>query len=113
MSAPGPYVYAVVPEDTDPAGLTGVGSPAREPRAVRAAGLAARVGPAPAPPRAKRRDLLAHQGVLDALAARPRSPLRHFRLRRPARRAPASPGGKVSAPSSPPPPRPSRARSPP
>ncbi|EFK99206.1 gas vesicle synthesis protein [Streptomyces sp. SPB78] len=37
---------------------------------MRAAGLAALVGPAPAPPRAKRRDLLAHQGVLDALAAR-------------------------------------------
>ncbi|MGE9693360.1 MULTISPECIES: GvpL/GvpF family gas vesicle protein [unclassified Streptomyces] len=70
MSAPGLYVYAVVPEDTEPAGLSGVGSPAREPRAVRAAGLAALVGPAPAPLRAKRRDLLAHQRVLDALAAR-------------------------------------------
>ncbi|MFJ4436449.1 GvpL/GvpF family gas vesicle protein [Streptomyces sp. NPDC088923] len=70
MSAPGLYVYAVVPEDTEPTGLTGVGSPAREPRAVRAAGLAALVSPAPAPLRAKRRDLLAHQGVLAALAAR-------------------------------------------
>jgi hypothetical protein len=70
VSARGLYVYAVVPAGTEPGAASGVGKPPGQPRPVTEGDLAAWVSPAPVPLRAKRRDLLAHQGVLDALGAR-------------------------------------------
>ncbi|MET9494838.1 GvpL/GvpF family gas vesicle protein [Streptomyces sp. NPDC006552] len=63
------YVYAVVPAGTPlPAGAEGVGSPPGAVRTVGAGPLAAVVSAAPAPLRARRRDLMAHQNLLTALA---------------------------------------------
>ncbi|OKJ32713.1 gas vesicle protein [Streptomyces sp. CB02366] len=50
-------------------GLHGVGDPPSELRTVRTGRLAAVVGDAPAGLRAKRRDVMAHQNVLEALMA--------------------------------------------
>lgn len=67
----GLYVYGILREPSLPDGfeLTGVGDPPGEVALVRAAGLAAAVSPAPEELRPKRRDLAAHQAVLDALAS--------------------------------------------
>jgi Gas vesicle synthesis protein GvpL/GvpF len=67
------YIYGIVETD-EPAGLAELpavgGAPAGEVRTVSEPGLPVRavVSPAPAELRGKRRDLLAHQQVLDALA---------------------------------------------
>ncbi|RRO18716.1 hypothetical protein EIL87_06270 [Saccharopolyspora rhizosphaerae] len=65
------YVYGVVasthPRELD--GVTGVGSPSAPVRAVEAGDLIAVVSDAPEQLRAKRRDLLAHEAVLERLCA--------------------------------------------
>jgi hypothetical protein len=66
------YIYAIA-ETANPVPLdqvAGVGEPPTRPRAIRAGELCAVVSEAPAELRAKRRDLLAHQEVLQQLAQR-------------------------------------------
>ncbi|MBY8881489.1 GvpL/GvpF family gas vesicle protein [Actinacidiphila acidipaludis] len=65
------YVYAIArADDLDlPEDLTGVGDPARPVRVVKHDDLAAVVAEAPAGIRPKRRDLMAHQRVVDAAAS--------------------------------------------
>lgn len=68
MTGEGLYVYAVVRAGhLMPGPVGGTAGPA--PRAVEEDGLAAVVGDAPGRPRPRRRDLMAHQDVLAALAA--------------------------------------------
>ncbi len=66
------YVYAIVGSDHPgvPDGVTGVGAPAVTPRLLAGERTAAVVSDAPPGLRAKRRDLLGHQRVVDALHAR-------------------------------------------
>ncbi|WP_329025898.1 GvpL/GvpF family gas vesicle protein [Streptomyces sp. NBC_00690] len=67
--APGVSVYAIIRAGAVPPGrLTGVGGPAVAVRAVSVGKVAAVVSDAPAQLRARRRDLLAHQELLMALA---------------------------------------------
>ncbi|MCP2168052.1 GvpL/GvpF family gas vesicle protein [Goodfellowiella coeruleoviolacea] len=63
------YVYAIVGSDHPLrlTGRTGVGATPGELRVIRQDGLAAVVSDAPVDLRAKRRDLLAHEGVLESL----------------------------------------------
>ena len=65
------YVYAIArAEDLNlPEGLTGIGEPARPVRVLRREDLAAVVAEAPEGVRPKRRDLMAHQRVVDAAAS--------------------------------------------
>ncbi|MFD7747536.1 GvpL/GvpF family gas vesicle protein [Streptomyces sp. NPDC059698] len=65
------YIYAITGADHPMPleGLHGVGDPPSELRTVRTGRLAAVVGDAPAGLRAKRRDVMAHQNVLEALMA--------------------------------------------
>ncbi|MCK7625856.1 GvpL/GvpF family gas vesicle protein [Streptomyces sp. RS10V-4] len=67
----GTYVYAITAADhpLNLDGIAGVGDPAAPLRTVRAKGLTAVVSDAPESLRAKRRDLLAHQGVQSRLMA--------------------------------------------
>lgn len=64
-------VYGIVADShpLDLGGLRGIGDPAAKVRAVGGAGLAAVVSTAPEAVRAKRRDVLAHQVLLDRLGA--------------------------------------------
>lgn len=63
------YVYAVVPAGTRlPVGAAGVGDPPAAPYTLREGALDAVVSAAPARLRARRRDLMAHQNLLTALA---------------------------------------------
>ncbi|MFG1665219.1 GvpL/GvpF family gas vesicle protein [Streptomyces sp. Y7] len=69
MSTAGVYVYAIVPADAVlPADAGGVGGPAAALRTIRQGRVAAVVSDAPQKLRARRRDLLAHQGLLQRLA---------------------------------------------
>ncbi|MFJ8884098.1 GvpL/GvpF family gas vesicle protein [Streptomyces sp. NPDC102402] len=69
MNDEGLYVYAVVRAGTVlPEGAVGVGDPPATPRTVDAGAVAAVVSEAPPRLRARRRDLLAHQDLLMALA---------------------------------------------
>lgn len=65
------YIYAITGADHPMPleGLHGVGDPPSELRTVRTGRLAAVVGDAPPGLRAKRRDVMAHQNVLEALMA--------------------------------------------
>ncbi|MET8471623.1 GvpL/GvpF family gas vesicle protein [Streptomyces sp. NPDC006422] len=60
------YIYAIASSEHPslPAGMGGIGEPAREVRVVKEGPLAALVSEAPEGLRPKRRDLLAHQSVL-------------------------------------------------
>ncbi|WP_030544781.1 GvpL/GvpF family gas vesicle protein [Streptomyces albus] len=70
MTAAGLYVYGVVRTGHPlPAGRRGVGDPPGPLRLIRHGAIAAVAGPAPPGLRARRRDLLAHQELLLALAA--------------------------------------------
>lgn len=69
MSITGVYVYAIVPTDAVlPADAGGVGGPAAPLRTIRQGRVAAVVSDAPQKLRARRRDLLAHQDLLQRLA---------------------------------------------
>ncbi|MFF8948900.1 GvpL/GvpF family gas vesicle protein [Streptomyces sp. NPDC014940] len=69
MTTAGPYVYGIVAVDHPvPARLRGVGRPAAPLELLPVGATAAVVSAAPVPLRARRRDLLAHQEVLLALA---------------------------------------------
>ncbi|MEU9848664.1 GvpL/GvpF family gas vesicle protein [Streptomyces sp. NPDC047985] len=69
MTAGGPYVYGIVKAGHPlPADLRGVGTPAAALELLSVGATAAVVSAAPARLRARRRDLLAHQEVLLALA---------------------------------------------
>ncbi|MFI1935894.1 GvpL/GvpF family gas vesicle protein [Streptomyces purpureus] len=72
------YVYGIAPADrTLPEPIEGIGDPPRPVRTVRSGDLVALCSDAPAEPKAKRRDLLAHQHVvITAGAAGPVLPLR-------------------------------------
>ncbi|MEI7034737.1 GvpL/GvpF family gas vesicle protein [Streptomyces pratensis] len=65
------YVYAITRADhpLPVDGLRGVGDPPSALRVLRTGGVAAVVGDAPPGLRAKRRDVMAHQGVLETLMA--------------------------------------------
>ncbi|MDT0328310.1 GvpL/GvpF family gas vesicle protein [Nocardiopsis lambiniae] len=67
----GLYVYGILRDSSLPEefAFAGVGDPPGEVTPVRAAGLAAAVSPAPEDLRPRRRDLVAHQKVLEALIA--------------------------------------------
>jgi hypothetical protein len=69
MSEAGVYVFGIVAADHPCrlSGLTGIGGAAGAPRRMAAGPTAAVVGAVPANLRAKRRDLIAHQEVLDRL----------------------------------------------
>jgi hypothetical protein len=69
VSEAGVYVFGIVAADHPCrlAGLTGIGGAGGAPRRMAAGPLAAVVGAGPANLRAKRRDLVAHQAVLDRL----------------------------------------------
>ncbi|MFL1381330.1 MULTISPECIES: GvpL/GvpF family gas vesicle protein [unclassified Nocardiopsis] len=66
----GLYVYGILRDPSFPEefAFPGVGDPPGRVTPVRAAGLAAAVSPAPEDLRPRRRDLVAHQSVLEALA---------------------------------------------
>ncbi|MFJ8637097.1 GvpL/GvpF family gas vesicle protein [Streptomyces sp. NPDC093568] len=69
MSTAGVYVYAIVPADAVlPADAGGVGGPAAPLRTISEGRVAAVVSDAPQKLRARRRDLLAHQELLQRLA---------------------------------------------
>ncbi|GGY44736.1 GvpL/GvpF family gas vesicle protein [Streptomyces djakartensis] len=69
MTAAGTYVYGIVAcGHPVPSGLRGVGMPQAVPEVLTVGATAAVVSAAPVPLRARRRDLLAHQEVLLALA---------------------------------------------
>ncbi|MEB8342838.1 GvpL/GvpF family gas vesicle protein [Streptomyces endophyticus] len=73
------YIYAIASSEHPalPAGMGGIGEPAREVRVVKEGSLAALVSEAPEGLRPKRRDLLAHQSVLsEAGAGGPVLPMR-------------------------------------
>ncbi|MGY0490803.1 GvpL/GvpF family gas vesicle protein [Streptomyces sp. WG-D5] len=75
----GTYIYGIASSEHPalPAGMGGIGDPAREVRLVTAGPLAAIVSDSPENLRPKRRDLLAHQSVLaEAGAAGPVLPMR-------------------------------------
>ncbi|WP_405780404.1 GvpL/GvpF family gas vesicle protein [Streptomyces sp. NBC_00859] len=78
MAATGMYVYGIVGGAHQlPAGATGVGEPPAAVRLLPAGDLAVVVSEAPAGLRARRRDLMAHQGLLLELAeAGPVLPMR-------------------------------------